>query len=178
MYERSVSDENDDENFSLSDITQSKKVMMMLGYKGREMDYVVDAIVRLSPTELDQAVILLPEQWICRVAEALISVIENEKKYSIREVILAGRAMFTVTRIHYKNLTAKGVLNQKVAMKLRAVFEKEKRMYQWNLEGLNLLHRQMIRKNNIKEFKEVKFGNNKKGGKKKKNDDAPILTVI
>ena len=178
VYEKACL-KNAEEKFSPEDIDQAKRLLNILGYTNREMDYIIESVTKLKPGELDLAVLLLPEHWIPRLGEALSLVMTKPENYQPKDVMLAGRALFNLIRVHYRCLLDAGVLTDSLGEIMRELFNNEKKLYNWNLQGLKLIQRSVERKEEILDFEDVSTGKtSKKRNKKKKDVAAPILTVI
>lgn len=179
VYEKACL-KNAEEKFSSEDIDQAKRLLNILGYTNREMDYIIESVTKLKPGELDLAVLLLPEHWIPRLGEALSLVMSKPENYQPKDVMLAGRALFNLIRVHYRCLLDAGVLTDSLGETMRELFNNEKKLYNWNLQGLKLIQRSVERKEEIMDFEDVSTGkaNKKRKKKKEKAVGAPILTVI
>lgn len=198
MYEKVT---KQDGKYFEEDIQNAARWLEILGYKNREMDYIIDSVIKLPPGELDQACLLLPEYWVNQLGLAFNHVmlaheigydqeteddVERAKNlhcsaaYSKQTKILIGRAFFNLIKIHYKSLNDAKILNLNLAHKMREFYQNEKKMYNWNLSALNLIQKKIQKQDEVLDFvdKSMEGVKRNKRKRKSKNITAPILSVV
>merc|ERR1719454_2539922 len=103
----------------------------------------------------------------------------QSRSFNTQTKILIGRAFFNLIKIHYRCLNDAKILSMDLAKVMREFYQNEKKMYNWNLQGLQTIQRSMQRQDALVDFKDISQDKAKKRSRRKKaKEAAPILTVI